>query len=310
MTCNAISEFVARGSLALACALLAGCALKVIDLDPLGEIDPAGKVPFADIAMVEEIHGEPGRWDDAGPYQRGFRHAMRNAKLFHRVVAPDSLDFTPDLVVRGEVAGEFAYSGGLNFMTWFPGPFLLMHNWRGNRYEYATNAEIDLVDARTGEPIQHYRVEARHRLIHQSSSPFPIFGAALVFPGIIRGAQNARPRLLYRQELYDQAYADLWQKVIEEIRAERAPHYAARRKEKMDRCGADFNARPAVGHRWSDFVSCQDLGYYARGEHGTPDGVETLYSDGDALLEIFVIDGRIVRWQAVEPAERKGAPAR
>ncbi len=300
------ASLAVSGSSVVLCVLLAACALKVVDLDPLEESGMSSVTPFGDVAVVEELYGVPDRWDDAGSYQRGLRQAMRTAQLFRRVSRPESLDFTPDLIVRGQVEGRFEYSGGLNFVTWFPGPFILMHNWRGNRYEYVTQAEIELIDARTETPVQHYQVQSRHRLIHRSGSPFPIFGAALIFPGIIRGSTNIGPRPLYRQEMYEQAYADLWHKVIEAIRAERTPYYAARHQERVDRCGDELNIRPVVGTLWSDFISCQTSGFYAREERDTPEGVKTIYTDGDAMLEIHVIDGRIVRWIVLERPTRRG----
>jgi hypothetical protein len=282
--------------------------MKVVQVDPSEKASAEATTPFADVVVVEPLYEVPDRWDDAGPYQRGFRQALRSSGLFRRVAAPAEVDFTPDLLLRGEVEGRFEYSGGLNFVTWFPGPFLLMHNWRGNRYEYIAQAEMDLLDARSENVVQHYRVSTHHKLIHRSGNPFPMFGAALIIPGVARGAQNVKPRPLYRETLYQEAYPALWTAVIDAIRADRAPHYAALRQEQAERCGSRLNGRPVVGVAWSEFAACQTGGLYAREEKETAAGVETIYVDGDATLEIHVIDGEIVRWLVTEKPQRRSPP--
>ena len=298
--------------LALISILAAACGgMKVSGVTPTAELGPEFPgLPFDDVVVVEELYAVPDDWDDAVRYQHGLREAMRKAHLFRRVSSPEKNDFQADLIVRGQVEGRFEYSGSLNFLTWFPGPFFLMPHWRGNRYEYVIQADVSIVDARTEAPVERYQLETRHRLVHRSPTPFPILGAALILPGLIRGGDNVHPRAPYRTAMYEQAYGDLWRSVIAEIAADRAAYDARRRRERAERCGESLNLPPVVGEQWSEFAGCQTRRFRAREARDTAGGVLALYVDEDGLIEIHVLDGRIVRWLTPEPPSRRGPPPR
>lgn len=271
--------------------------MHVVDLKPVEF--PAVELPFEDVAIVEDLTTLPDEWDEEARFQNGLRQAMREANLFGRVMQPQSASSQADLVIRGRVEGRFRFNRFLGFITWLPGPLLLMHTWRGNRYEYLADAEIELLDARTGQVLSTHHFDSHHRLVHRSVTPFPILGVVCVLPALVRAIDNMEPRRPYRFALYEQVYRDLWTNAVNSIAVELAPIYGERRRERVARCGAALNAPPTVGGSWSEFVDCQTSPFSAREEYEAETGGTTVYLNESGSLEIHVVGDEIVRWKAL-----------
>lgn len=290
----------------LCVALLAGfallasaCGMKVVNLTPAGP-PPAelAQLPFEDVVAVEPLQTvETDDSDDARRFQLGFEKGLREANLFRQVTAPQAASFQVDFTLRGRVSGEFHRNGFLNFVTWFPGPFLLMHSWRGTRHFYDARADVELIDSRTQAVVGNYHAETRQRLTHQSGNPFHILGVVIIFPGAMKGYRSIKPALIHRAALYEEAYEDLWNKLAIEIARDRAPYYAARASELRQRCGRRLNAPPVSGTAWSEFIACQTTHFRPKSEEQTQDGRSTLYESEDGSIRVFVMDEWIVRWE-------------
>jgi hypothetical protein len=175
-----------------------------------------------------------------------------------------------------------------------------MHTWRGTRFTYDAHTEIEMVDVKTATVVGRYRAECRHKLIHRSPNPFHALGALLIAPGVAKGVSSIEPQERYRSSLYAAAYSRLWEPVVAQIIADRAPYYAERRREQVEHCGAKLNGPPAVGTEWSAFTACQTGQFRPRREEDTPEGRVTVYTNHADSIEVFVRDGSIVRWLTPE----------
>jgi hypothetical protein len=273
--------------------------MKVVDLTPPGPPEPQlAQLPFEDVVAVEPLQTlEADDSDDARRFQLGFEKGLREANLFRQVTAPQAASFQVDFTLRGRVSGEFHRNGFLNFVTWFPGPFLLMHSWRGTRHFYDAQADVELVDARTQAVVGTYHAETRQKLVHQSGNPFHMLGVVILFPGIMKGYRSIKPALIYRAALYEEAYEDLWKKLADEIARDRAPYYAERGRKLRERCGERLNAPPVSGTAWGNFLDCQTSHFRPKSEEHTPEGRSTLYESEDGSIRVFVMDEWIVRWE-------------
>lgn len=285
---------------ALLCCLplVGGCAIKVVNLTPADPpVSQLAETPFEDTVAVEVLRTtDIGGYEDAAGFQQGLAQALRQGQVFRRVTDPQAANYQVDFVLRGTVGGEFHSSDLLNFITWFPGPFILMHHWRGTRFTYHARADIEIVDARTATVVGRYRVENRHQLMHRSPNPFHGLGAALILPGVLKGVSSLDPREQYRSLLYAAAYSKLWEPLLAQIIADRGPYYADRRRERIERCGTNLNEPPVVGMAWSEFTACQTGRFRPRREEDTPEGRVTVYANEAGSIEVHVRDESIVRW--------------
>jgi hypothetical protein len=279
-------------------ALSGGCAIKVVNLTPaMAPGRESAETPFEDTVAVEVLRGtDSGGYEDAADFQQGLAQALREGRVFRRITDPQAADYQVDFVLRGTVGGEFHSSSLLNFITWFPGPIVLMHHWRGTRFTYDARADIEMVDARTEMVVGRYHVENREELIHRSANPFHGLGAILILPGVLKGVSSISPSERYRSLLYAAAYSKLWDPLVAQIIADRGPYYAKRRRERIERCGGKLNEPPIVGTAWAEFTACQTGRFRPRREEDTPEGRVTVYMNEAGSIEVHVRDGSIVRW--------------
>jgi hypothetical protein len=289
-----------QGLLVALCAawLLSGCAAKIVNLKPQDVAKPTG-LPFEDSVGIETMTGNPGADAELKTWQGDLATVLRKERIFKRVDDPYRSDRPTNLLLRGKVTGEFRGRGGygfLNFLTWFPGPFILMHHWRGTRFEYAARADVELVETETRRVVGNYTAETAHKLIHQSSTPGPFFAALVVIPGVVKAINSTWPRPKYRQMICERAYEDLWQLVAARIARDRVGYYADRRERRRKHCGDRLGADPVVGSTWEEFEACQLSKFMVWGQEASDLGTVTVYVNADRSLEIHVVDGRIVRW--------------
>jgi hypothetical protein len=279
--------------------LLSGCTtLKIVNLKPEDVAKPTG-LPFEDSVAIESMVGDPGADAETETWQKNFAEVLRKEHIFDRVDDPYRRGKPTNLLLRGKVTGRFRGGGGygfLNFLTWFPGPFLLMHNWRGTRFEYVARADVELVETQTQQVVGDYTAETAHKLIHRSSNPGPIFAAIIIIPGVVKAIVSTWPREQYRQMIYEKAYGDLWELMAVRIANDRASYYADRLQERRERCGNRLGADPVVGSTWGEFEACQTSKFTVGRQEASGSGTVTVYVNADRSLEIHVEDGKIVRW--------------
>jgi hypothetical protein len=282
-------------------ALLAsGCAMTFTEkkLPALPAFSRA-ELPLDESIRLERFDVTERKYQgEANGWQQGLAEKLRRENIFENVVSPKQKHDSVDLILRGEIRADFGGSGFLNFITWFPGPFIFMHNWRGTRFNYDVTADLELVDAQTGEVVGEYLIEASKIMAHRSSNPGPMFGALLIIPGVVKGAISANPRYKYRTTLYEKVYADLWRHVAAEIAIDRSQEMLFRRDALRERCGARFNAGPVIGTSWSEFVDCQERKFYFTGEESTSNGPVRLYQKSNSPIRIGVTNDEIHSWVA------------
>jgi hypothetical protein len=255
------------------------------------------KTPFEESVAAETLRlTDVDGYKDAARFQQGMEQALRESGVFRSVLNSQAADYQVDLILRGTVGGEFRSSKFLNFITWWPGPVVMMHSWRGRRFTYVARAEIEMLDARTGTVVGSYHLENRHELVHRSASPWHALGVVIIIPGVIKGALSIDPDQQYRSALYAAAYSDLWKKLGVRIIAERGSYHAERRREQVERCGAKLNGPPVVDAAWSEFAACQTGRFRPRREEDTPGGRVTVYVNEARSIEVHVMGGVIVRW--------------
>lgn len=278
--------------------LVSACSARVVNLGSraLAVSLPAG-LPFDWSVGVEPLTRRGDSYGDASDWQEGLEGALRKHQVFVDVHYPYSGEEPVDFILRGSVTGKFRSGSGFpNFLTWWPGPLVFAHNWRGTRFVYDTHAELELVDARSRKVVARYDEKAEHQLIHRSTNPGPFFGALIIIPGVVKGIMTTWPRGRYRSMTYEAAYGDFWRQVSMSIARERAPRYADLVRERSARCGEMLDAEPVVGGEWSAFRACQTRRFVAAGQQTAETGTVTLYVSGDRSLEVHVRDGRIARW--------------
>jgi hypothetical protein len=285
-------------------AFLVACAAKVVNLEPdamPGRYEPES--PFPESVGVERCSMSGALLREEEICSAGLAAALWDDRVFRNVNHPYEGRTEVDLILKSEIEGYWRHGGFLNFITWFPGPLLFMHNWRGTRFIYEADAKVELVDAETMQTIGTYRGSTSQQLIHRSTNPGPMFGALIVIPGVVKGATNVRPREKYRAMIYEATFRDLGQIVAAELVEERRSFYAERDESMRARCESRLDAPPAVGQRWEDFESCQSARFEASGESHLAEGTASIYSNDDRSVNVYVIDGAIVRWEARPPGE-------
>jgi hypothetical protein len=279
--------------------LISGCTtFQIIDLNPHTPeyaynggriIDQIVGVQQLNVALSQE-------YVDADSWQQGLAEALRSENNFANVIYPYQKKEDVNIVIRGNVSGNFRHHGAKNFFTWWPGGLIFAPNWRGTRYIYEARAEVEVVDAQSGKVLERHHAETSHELIHKSSNPGPFFGALILFPGIVKGSLSVSPRAKYRKLMYEEAYSSLWDTLSKSIIASESKRYSQYLKSVQQLCGERLNKEPVQGTKWSEFVSCQTQKYILLGREPSKEGTVSVYLSKNRLLRVHVINGNIVRW--------------
>lgn len=282
-------------------ALLAGCSAKVYDLTP--EKLPqnlARNMPFFKTIGVEEF-GSTHEMTIGGKTLGGqIANLLEKNKIFEKVIYPyNSGDV--DLILKGKVKSNWKSTGFLNFITWFPGPLLFMPNWRGTRFIYELNAEIELIDAGTGKTTGQYQASTVHKLIHRSGNPIGhVFGVAILIPGVVKGVLNTRPRSKYRKMIWAKSYPDLWARVVGQMVDDLEKWQAAREVEMRAHCLDRYDHDPVNGESWQNFVACQNRTFNLVSKESTPNGISSVYVRYDETIYVYVLNGKITKWKFIK----------
>ena len=161
--------------------LISGCTtFQIVDLNSKFLPSTTGKAKTNIVVGIDSL-SVGGKYTDAGKWQQGLVDVLSNEGVFRKVSHPYLKNENVDLIIRGEVGGDFRHHGAKNFFTWWPGPFILTHHWRGTRYIYDAYADIDVIDINSGDVLGSYHAESSHELIHKSASPGPFFAALIKF---------------------------------------------------------------------------------------------------------------------------------
>ena len=148
-----------------------------------------------------------------------------------------------------------------------------------------------------GEVSGTYEASTAQEVVHRSASPGPFFGAAIIFPNVVRGARLTYPRERYTQVMYPIAYSDLWQQIAGQIVDDLEGQYASGAKARAERCGDRLGLPPRIGQPWTEFVSCQS-GYYEHlADAVLDDGSASVFIHAESGFRIYVIDDEIVSWE-------------
>jgi hypothetical protein len=269
-----------------------------------GDETPAPSVPvalpFHDTVSVTTRPHNRG-YSDARTFQTGLGDALRKAGVFQRVRKGRAGEPTT-LELRGDVRGHFESDGAANFFTWFFGPLVFAHNWRGTKHVYVAEAELELVETASGKVVGHYQAEVSYEFQHRSNNPGPILGALLIVPGLVKGAMSVDPREKHRAMIYQEAYPGLWQEVVAQIVADRAPYYHRLARQRRTRCGARYDAPPSPGKPWAEFRECQSRAFNWLRDENTAMGVEHVYQSTDATLRVNVLEDLVTSWHRPAPA--------
>ncbi len=279
--------------------ILSGCTtFQINELDPKttwegGQADPT----LEEVIGVEKIAiTSNDEYGDAENWQQSLSESLKKDGGFNYIVFPYYSEADVDLIVRGQVSGQFRNRGFLNFITWWPGPFLLMHNWRGTRFIFDAQANVELIDKKLNTVIKTYHATTSHEMIHRSNNPGPIFGAVIFIPGVIKGIMSAWPREKYRKEVYEVAYPALWKKISQEIANDQAKRYAEQLTSLRTKCGSQVNETPESGMPWEHYVSCQTRHFVLLGKQNSTAGEALIYENIGKSIRIQVIDGKIAQW--------------
>lgn len=277
---------------------MTGCTtFQIVDLKPQASTISNPEYSTNAIAGVETMKVMHSEYKDAGEWHQGLADALRDEGVFKTVSHPYIDKENIDVLIRGEVGGDFRHHGAKNFFTWWPGPFVFAHNWRGTRYIYDAYANVKVTDANSGELLGEYHAESSHELIHKSNNPGPIISALIIIPGVIKGAMSVSPREKYRQQMYEVVYPDLWKKIANKIDEDQSKKHFQRVAALKEKCGLRLDAAPEVGLVWSEFASCQTRNYRLLGQEPMESGVISVYIRNDRYYRVHVAkDGRIVRW--------------
>ena len=229
----------------------------------------------------------------------GLAQALIEHRVFARSYLEDGNRKSTDLILRGDVVGRWDPRGATNFFVWFPGGIVFAPSWYGTRQQYFTDANIELVDARTGVRQASYQVSTAHQVIHRSSGPGAFFGALIIIPNVIRGARLSQPREIYRDEIYPVAFEELWEEVAAQIAEDRTDVYASAAKAQRERCGSQLDLPPRVGQLWSEFASCQTSYYELESEVQLAEGSAAVFVDTASSSRVSVVDNEIVRYERI-----------
>ena len=257
---------------------MTGCTtFQIVDLKPQALISSNPEYSTNAIAGVETMSIIHSEYSDAGQWQQGLADVLRDEGVFKSVSHPYIDKDNIDILISGDVGGDFRHHGAKNFFTWWPGPFIFAHNWRGTRYIYDAYANVKVTDANSGEILGEFHAESSHELIHKSNNPGPIIGALVILPGVIKGGMSVSPRVKYRGQMYEVAYPNLWKKIAIKIDEDQSKKYNQRVSSLKEMCGLRLDQTPEVGMIWSDFISCQTRNYRLLGQEPMASGVVSVY---------------------------------
>lgn len=287
--------------------LLTGCTtFHITNIDSKAVVeDLRADSTIEEVVSVDKMRiGPNNEYGDADSWQQGLSESLKSAGGFKYVASPHFDDADVDIVVRGEVSGEFQNRGFLNFITWWPGPFLFMHNWRGSRFLFDAQADVELFDNRLNTVVGKYHAKTSHELVHRSNNPGPMFAALIVVPGVIKGIMTSWPREKYRRQMYEVAYPDLWKQISQDIAKDQANRHAKRVELLRPKCENRVDQPPVIGMKWEEFISCQTRHFTLLGQQQTDAGLAYIYENLGKSIRIQVIDGIIARW--LTPKKRAG----
>jgi len=280
---------------------MTGCTtFKVVDLNESISAQEGSLKTNANRVGVQLLEAKSD-YGDALSFQQGLANSLRTEGVFNNISYPVNANDNVELLIRGKVAGQFRKNGAKNFFTWWPGPLIFAHNWRGTRFVYDAFVDIELINAGTGEVLGNYHAESAHELIHKSAGPGPFIGALVIVPGVIKGAVSVSPRGKYRQKLYEVAYANLWHKVAVLIAKDQELRDANDVAEMQRNCGDKFDEQAQIGGVWTRFIACQSRKFRMLGQQPAEVGIATVYISDDQRLKVHVTaDGKIVGWYVFE----------
>lgn len=294
------SPCLERATIVVAVVLvLSGCTtFRVENLRPPREAQALRANPIIEeVVRVEKMRiGPKDEYGDAHTWQQGLAKSLQSDAGFEHVSSVGIDEVGVDLVVRGVVEGEFRNRGFLNFITWWPGPFLFMHNWRGSRFMFDASADVEVFDTHLNSVVGKYHATTSHELVHRSNNPGPMFAALFVVPGIVKGIISSWPRQKYRRQMYRVAYPDLWRQIAQDIARDQEVRHARRLDILRAKCAAGVDHSPEIGMSWNDFLSCQTRHFALLGTQHTDDGLAYVYENFGKDFRIQVIDGQITRW--------------
>ncbi len=277
---------------------MTGCTtFQIVDLKPQVLVSGNLEHSVNSIAGIETIRVIDSEYRDAGEWEQGLADVLRDKGVFKSVSYPYIDKGNIDIIISGEMEGEFRHHGAKNFFTWWPGPLLLAHSWRGTRYIYDAHADIKAIDANTGELLGEYHAESSYELIHRSYNPGHVLGALLIIPGVVKGGINVSPREKYRQQIYEVVYPNLWEKIAINMDEDLSKKQSQRIVSLKDKCGRHFDETPEIGMVWSEFISCQTRKYGFSGQETIEGSVVSVYTSNDRYFRIYVAKGgHITRW--------------
>jgi hypothetical protein len=205
--------------------LLAGCSS--LQIERLNETAQPSLVTGQRIwarAGVEKnqpnANGQPA---EINWWSNKIAQVLKRENVFSEVVYPYEKDRAIDLLVRRKTTGKFREGGrAANFFTWWPGPFIFAQSWRGTRFIYDLSADVELLDSQTQKVVGKYHDDRSYEIIHKSGNPFHLLGAALLFPGMIKGALETEPRSRYQSAVLKKGYPEIWKKISASIKADQA----------------------------------------------------------------------------------------
>lgn len=198
--------------------LLSGCSIKVVNNTPSNDVSEIPNTLNLDkkIGLTQTKKAEIFAYaeDQPKPFNN-FPVKMQERRIGY-VEYPYSGYGNVDYIIDTELTADFRNYGFQNFLTWFPGPLIFAHSWRGNRFVYDLTAIANVLNVKTGSRKQ-YTVKSTHTVTHRSGNPFHFLGAAMVFPGIIKASLSTWPHKRYREAVYKVAYDDLWDRLSIQI---------------------------------------------------------------------------------------------
>jgi len=276
---------------------MTGCTtFNIVDLNESVPVHEGALKTNSDRLGVQPLEVQ-NDYGDALPFQQDLANVLRSEGAFNNISHPVNTNDNVELLIRGKVSGKFRKKSAKNFFTWWPGPLIFAHNWRGTRFVYDAFADIELINAGTGEVLGNYHAESAHELIHKSAGPGPFLGALVIIPGVIKGAVSVSPRGRYRKRMYEAVYADLWHKVAVMITQGQEVRNTNAVAEMKQKCGNKFDAKPQIAGVWATFLTCQSRQFRMLGQEPSKKGIATVYVSDDQQLQVHVTaDGKIVGW--------------
>jgi len=194
-----------------------GCGLTIANDKPVASFVPYIGFTPTKVVGIETIKIGPGDdylADDKTLYQNGVITELQRKRV--AIIKYPYVGQQVDYIISGTVSGKFRNNGAANFFTWWPGPFVFAHGWHGTMFIYDATASATLENTASGE-VKKYTAAMTETLKHTSGNIFHIAGAALIFPGVIKGAINVSPRTAYRKQIYEAVYSDLWRDISSRI---------------------------------------------------------------------------------------------